>query len=300
MSRTYFILCFLLALSACSPKDDSAPAPGDVFIKYFGNLEEDEAVDMVLLDDGSDNVVIAGNYTDRDTTSIYLLVADQNGNLIRENYIRSDSSNSLDLARIRLGSSAGSATSDLILMAGNTMVDDTTRAFWAVANVADLSYQFGGVLELQDSPDAQNRPKSAKATDILQIEQDFVVLGDEDNVFSEGASPSNQRRQVFITRLNANNNRIWRKFQGFSGNDFAESFFLQTNGSFAICGSTDSRSPTGSTGMNMLFLQTDSLGSSLSQRIFGTDGDFSEEARDMVNNGTGFAVIGNTNSGGTT
>ncbi|RJQ50056.1 MAG: hypothetical protein C4538_00845 [Nitrospiraceae bacterium] len=123
---------------------------------------------------------------------------------------------------------------------------------------------------------------------IQTAEDDYIIVGTTD------VNPDEKEidYEIYLIKLDANGNEVWKKTFGGSGNDTGESVYQTSDGGFIIAGSTTSFG----SGQNVYLVKTDKDGNkeweSSEGRLADEEG---QSVRQTVPDG-GYVVVGSTNS----
>lgn len=253
---TIFI-AFVLFTLGCKPTDSDSPLPEDIFVKYYGLSGQQEAIDVIYNTDEEQYMILASQTISDGNTDFYFITADQGGNFINSetaDFVDDLGESWVDVpARIKQISAT-----EYLIVGTSTSATDESKIVWKIIN-HDLSNAADDYFEITD----QNG--TLMAADIIQVagEDNVVILGTTSSPEAEDPA-TNPEKQIFLTKRDRSNNRVWRKSMGGNGDDDALALFETGTGNLAIFGST-SRVGVSSTGVqfsgvNVLAIFTNSLG----------------------------------------
>src|SRR4030095_2808968 len=102
---------------------------------------------------------------------------------------------------------------------------------------------------------------------------------------------------MYILKLNANGNVLWRKTIGGPGNDYANSIIQTSDGGLAVSGYTNSY---GAGGFDLFIIKLSAAGTIMWSKTFGGGGPESSEKQSLVQaNDGGYVILGQSSSFGT-
>lgn len=280
----FFVLASMLFLS-CSVEDADSPSPQEFFVKYYGDLVEQEAVDLII--NSSGNYVMFGTRqadNPADGKDYYFVEADEFGNLIRENswnYTASEfigmeettpqyAISSTDQVASKIKSvEGGYLIIGTVAFMNATLVPQQERLYTARLDESFNKLQ-GAELDLwafditktdKDSLEANaNESWNVGGKDIIQLEDNSVVfVGYSDALDSSNTNDETGTfgREMLIGNytLNANETpkKIWRKTHGHNNSDDEAIFIGRTpKNEYMVIGSAMNRvGKGGATGANI-------------------------------------------------
>lgn len=249
-----FVILISVIIS-CSPEDSDSPRPEDVFIKYFGVSGSQEAIDVVFNESLQQYFILGSQTLDDNNTNFYYAIATAEGNFVREATI--DLTESSDTIKndvpAALKVKGDVANGEYYVIGTSTNSDDESEIVWTTVNhnLDSTEYFF-----------ITNEEEDLIAADIVEIsnEDAILIFGTTETVYpGDQVSISGAGKQFYISKVTLQNEVIWEKSSGGTGDDIALDAFELANGGFALFGSTE-RTEGLYTGTNVLVKFTNSLG----------------------------------------
>ncbi|MEQ8240415.1 MAG: hypothetical protein RIA69_14445 [Cyclobacteriaceae bacterium] len=278
--KKYSVLIAALVLLSCSVEDENSPGPEEFFVKYYGDLVQQEAVDLIINEKG--NYVMFGTrqaQNQADGRDYYFVEADEFGNTVREkswNY----TANRFVNDTTTVISSTDQIASKIVSVEGGYLIIGSV-AFMNASfvpqqerlYVSRLDENFdrllGAELDLwayditkntfDGFSNNINTSLDVGGKDLIQIADGSVVfVGYSDALDSSNTSNEDGTygREVLIGNyfIEANSVRkVWRKTLGHNGSDDEAIFIGQTpSNELMVIGSATNRiGKNGSTGANV-------------------------------------------------
>lgn len=251
------ISVFSLLLNSCKSDDDNTSTPEEpdfngelVWLKTFGGSNEDDAVDMVQANDGGYIVLGSTNSNDGDITGksttdqdYWLLKLTQDGEKIWDKtYGGSADDHATGISRTNDGGyviSGFTASSD-----GDVTENAGFHDYWIVKITSDGDIQweksFGFIGQDQAYQVIQTLDGGYFATGFL----DVGMSEGEGNDFNDDQS-SNRETQHSLgdywgIKMDANGNKIWRRYFGGSHVDQSKDVLQTDDGGFLLVGISES------------------------------------------------------------
>jgi len=206
--NTIYCLSLVILLTGC--ETDVGPAGSGTFVKFYGNINDNEAIDLLQMDDGG--FLILGNETLNGTdTSIILIQTDRLGNETD----RTD--------RSTLGDSVKAASflidnNQHIIILGEKSQENGTKDL--------IFFRLDQTLQLVDTPKTFGGINTnEKPADLIQLDDgNFAVLGHTDSLGSN--------YDMLIVKMDSRFQPLWTKIYGILDpvDDFGVSLLEDLNG----------------------------------------------------------------------
>ncbi|MGB3180857.1 MAG: hypothetical protein WBB45_05675 [Cyclobacteriaceae bacterium] len=242
--------------------EDVTTRETEQFVKIYGGSGDEQGNDVIQLNDGTTLMLGSTTTTSTgelsNTSSIYLLWADEKGDVFREVTIPSERNetgialleiaddylvvaesreqfaNKNDIRVIRISATGEVMNSNII---GFTSFDE----------------QVGGVTALPDGG--------------------YLIVGTTENADSkEGVDPIEDVSDILLVRLSATDEIVWSEKFGFGGADEGNAVTLDNSGNIILAGTT-SFQQGGRQGNNLVLYRINDSGLETAVRIYGGDRD---------------------------
>lgn len=251
------ISVFALLLHSCKSDDDSTTPPNEpdfngelVWVKTFGGSNEDDAIDIVQANDGNYIVLGFTNSNDGDVTGktttdqdYWLLKLDQEGEKIWDKtYGGSENDKATGISKTNDGGyiiSGFTASSD-----GDVSENAGFHDYWIVKvnSTGDIQWEksFGFSGQDQAYHVIQTLDGGYFATGFLDVGESEGEGNDFNNDESNNRETLHSLGDYWGIKMDANGNKIWRRYFGGSHVDQSKDVLQTDDGGFLLAGISES------------------------------------------------------------
>lgn len=243
-SKIYFHILTFFALSsllACSDGQVSLDQ-SDVFIKYYGSSNDEQAIDLIALSDG---YLILGSHTEGLNTSFYLIRTDLEGNTIWDRlYSKEITDGNGDFVNVASKPSAMrlyNGESNLI-MVGTSSYNNIDHLY-----MVDVTLDLGDTIRTKTHRhyfDFDGEYKDTFGADILPFQNGsvdgYLVLGTTDVPSQVDTDDDTSVLLMLWTKdFYGADSVVYSRIKGFSGDDFGYRLIEKNNKYFYLASLTD-------------------------------------------------------------
>ncbi len=262
LSKNHILLTFFaLAILVSCGKDDPAPQPqepvgftGEVeFIKTFGGSNEDDAVSIVVANDGNFMVFgstqsIDGDITDKTATDsdFWLLKLSPTGEKIwSKTYGGTSDERAARISKTNDGGfilSGFSRSDDGDVQSGNEGFHD----YWVVKINNDGIIQWENHFGFSGSDQAFDAFQTTDGGYFVTGFLDVTASGGSGNDFGNGDGNGDTRNpqhgvgEYWAVKLDASGNKVWRRYFGGTNNDRSYDALQTADGGYLMVGASES------------------------------------------------------------
>ena len=313
MKNLLYIL-FVVSLISCQIEDDNAPQPDDGFIKYYGSLAEQEAVDIepVWNADSSDIesfVILGTQQLEGQSKDYFVALADASGNLVNSNSfgfrnvfqgvdVNNDGMPDTVEAQDVAGQIAIIPSGYVVV--GTSSISATSTNF----DIVDLEVMTYAFLDqdLNVIGRVQRRIGELDIPADIQLDlfgNDILQLSDGSFLVA-GAKESSTDLDFYAIRFGVQPDTIyWEETYGLKGGGLDDVFvraFERDNQNIAFFGYSQDFGDNGERGTNVTFLEVNTNGNVVRSNSTGIEDDpifdFNDVLTDVVEKPGGYLAVG--------
>lgn len=312
--KNLFYILFVASLISCQIEDKNAPLPSEGFIKYFGALAEQEAVDIEPIWNADSSeiesfVILGTQQIEGESKDYFVALADASGNLMSSNSfgfrnlfqnVDTNNDGAPDTVQMEDVASQIAIIPSGYLVVGTSTISVTSANF-EIVDLSVITYAFldaelnlrGRVIAREGEVDIVNDIQlDLFGNDVLRLSDgSFVIVG---------AKETSTDLDFYAIRFGVQPDTIyWEETYGLKGGGLDDVFvraFERDGQNIAFFGYSDDFGDNGERGTNVTYLEVNTNGNidrSNSTGIKDNDiFDFNDVLSDVVEKPGGYMAVG--------